>query len=283
MSKRPRPAPPAAERQDYLASVSDLMSSLIFIFINTRAVFSLKLAKAQQSLNDTTKRLKSADSVRSDLLGKLEQQLLSSGVDVEVDYVQGVLRLTDNAIGFERGRAEPQPPENVGVLAAALMKVLPVYVVSCRPPEEDPAAAPPRAPFCSPTITLVGASNCGTAGHTDPRVETVLVEGHTDSVPIRQPAKYKDNLELSSARSSEVLRMMTEICEPGLKGLLNRSGAPVVSVSGYGDTRPVDAQDRQADVNRRIDLRFLMELPLKDDDSNREIEPIEATRQELAS
>lgn len=283
MSRRAKQPPPTPERQDYLASVSDLMSGLIFIFIITLAVFSLRLAEAQQRLDDTEKRLRSADAVRSELLAKLEKQLLDEGIQVEVDPVQGVLRLTDKAISFERGKAEPQPPENVGTVASVLLRVLPAYVASCVPPNDMLEVAASRPAFCSMARDFAADRDCGSHQEDDPRVDTVLVEGHTDSVPIRQLSKYKDNLELSAARSSEVLRMMTDVCEPALRGLLNRSGAPVVSVSGYGETRPVDEQDREADVNRRIDLRFLMELPREEEQTLGEPEPIEATREGLSS
>ncbi len=54
--------------------------------------------------------------------------------------------------------------------------------------------------------------------------------------------------------------MMVE-CEPELSGLLHRVGSPVLSVSGYGETRPVDRNHGEAGANRRIDSRFLMEPP----------------------
>jgi chemotaxis protein MotB len=103
-----------------------------------------------------------------------------------------------------------------------------------------------------------------------------LIEGHTDSVPIGAGFRYRDNLELSAARSAEVLRMMRD-CEPGLERLRNRGGMAVVSVSGYGETRLADPADPEAARNRRIDLRFLMELPEAE-----EPEPVAETREGLS-
>ena len=89
-------------------------------------------------------------------------------------------------------------------------------------------------------------------------VETLLIEGHTDAVPVLPGARFADNLALSSMRAASVHRMIRS-CRPHLDGLLNMSGAPVLSVSGYGETRPATLNPDLAAANRRIDLRFLLE------------------------
>jgi hypothetical protein len=76
-------------------------------------------------------------------------------------------------------------------------------------------------------------------------------------------------------------------CEPELAGLTNQSRSPVISVSGYGETRPVDTDHRDADANRRIDLRFLMEPPKSaagavDPATVPVLPPVEDTRRELS-
>lgn len=74
----------------------------------------------------------------------------------------------------------------------------------------------------------------------------VLVEGHTDNVPIKTP-RFPDNWELSSARALSVLRHLLETkqLDPA------RFGA-----AGYGEYRPIAANDSAANrqMNRRVDI-----------------------------
>jgi chemotaxis protein MotB len=74
----------------------------------------------------------------------------------------------------------------------------------------------------------------------------VLIEGHTDNVPIKTP-RFPDNWELSSARALSVLRHLLETkqLEPGRFGAV-----------GYGEYRPVAPNDTAANrqLNRRVDI-----------------------------
>ncbi len=60
------------------------------------------------------------------------------------------------------------------------------------------------------------------------------------------------------------IRQMMVSCEPELESLRNTQDLRIVSVSGYGDTRLVRPDAELDEENRRIDLRFLMELPRSD-------------------
>ncbi|HVT76406.1 MAG TPA: flagellar motor protein MotB, partial [Acidimicrobiales bacterium] len=75
----------------------------------------------------------------------------------------------------------------------------------------------------------------------------VIIEGHTDNVPIRPGGEYPSNWELSTARATQVLRWMVEA-----------RGLPSVrfSAAGYADTRPRvpnDTPDHRA-TNRRVEI-----------------------------
>ncbi len=264
------PAPPGSS-QDYLVSVSDLMSGLLFIFIITLAVFALRLVQMQEAAARTIQDLTDSQSVRKTIIEKIEKNLKREGVDVVVDAEQGIVRLTDKTVGFELNQADPrrQDRPNVTIIADTLLEVLRCYV----------------------SVPDGGSGECPD----DPggaRVGTVMIEGHTDSIPIRG-GRYRDNLELSSARSAQVLRLMTEEA-PGLARLQNAERQPVLSVSGYGETRllvPADEptskrdgteSDRQTDddrhrLNRRIEIRLVMELPRAVDPR-----PVEALREAFA-
>ncbi len=184
------------------------------------------------------------------MLEEIKSRLAHRGIEVYVEPDQGVLRIRENGIFFESGAARPvdEDTPNVGMIARVLADVLPCYVAeNGKQIKLNPLQR--RAEYCDtrPPSTCEGGE--------DARVETVLIEGHTDPRPIK--GGDWDNLDLSSARAGQVFRMMTE-CEPRLEALYNSSALKVLGVSGYADRRPVSQVDEE---NRRIDLRFMMELP----------------------
>lgn len=74
----------------------------------------------------------------------------------------------------------------------------------------------------------------------------IVVEGHTDSVPVRNKGRYPSNWELSTARAGSVVRYLqaSGIDKAHLKAV------------GYADTRPL-ASNKDADGrarNRRVEL-----------------------------
>jgi chemotaxis protein MotB len=83
----------------------------------------------------------------------------------------------------------------------------------------------------------------------------IRLEGHTDNVPIHNE-QFKNNWELSSARSIAVLQFLTD-----------RFSVPVkrLAVSGYADVEPVasnETEDGRA-RNRRVDVVILSSLASK--------------------
>jgi chemotaxis protein MotB len=77
------------------------------------------------------------------------------------------------------------------------------------------------------------------------RIHPILVEGHTDDVPI-STARYATNWELSTSRATEVVRFLID------RGVPNtRFGA-----SGYADLHPIgtNSTDRGRARNRRVEV-----------------------------
>ncbi|MCV3238766.1 peptidoglycan -binding protein [Mesorhizobium sp. ZC-5] len=82
-----------------------------------------------------------------------------------------------------------------------------------------------------------------------PEINWVLrVDGHTDNVPLSGSGRYRDNWELSSARSTSVVKFLIENGVPA-----NRLVA-----AGFGEFQPLDAADtpEARDRNRRIELKL---------------------------
>ena len=257
-----------SEGQNYLATVSDLVSALIFVFIIMLAVFAYQLANVIEDQAKVTEELTASDETRDRMLRDIKSRLEKSGMRVEVLADQGVLRLSDNAINFPSGSEVPVPEHhvNVGRLAQAIAEVVPCYV---SPPK---AASPARGHDDVVVVKYGDDSPIYCQPRADPTtypckdrefpwlLETLLIEGHTDDVPVAAGNRFRDNLELASMRAATVHRMIVA-CEPGLEGLLNTDEYPILSTSGYGYTRPVTRDPERADDNRRIDLRFLLEPP----------------------
>ena len=80
---------------------------------------------------------------------------------------------------------------------------------------------------------------------------TVIVEGHTDNVPVVR-GRYKSNWELSAARAFSVIDALTQA---GVSP--NR-----LSAWGFGENRPVAGNVRKADrrKNRRIEIVLLKKV-----------------------
>lgn len=79
-----------------------------------------------------------------------------------------------------------------------------------------------------------------------PPTNLIIIEGHTDNVPIRTK-EYTNNMELSIARAISVMRYFTEV-----KNLPPERFA----IAGYGEYKPVvnnDTEENRA-KNRRIEI-----------------------------
>ena len=259
------------DSQDYLATVSDLVSAFIFVFIIMLTIFAYQLATATEDQANVTEELLAAQETRDRILTDIATRLENTGIRVTVLLDQGVLRLSENAINFPSGSEIPVGVHhvNVGRVAKAVAEVVPCYSSV--------------SPDSSITEVLDGADTASSADDgilpycqsaADPNsydcrirrfpwlLETLLIEGHTDEVPVAPGRRFRDNLELSSMRAATVHRMITA-CEPGVEHLVNSEGYPILSTSGYGFTRPATLDPEQADDNRRIDLRFLLEPPVE--------------------
>ncbi|TDA70118.1 MAG: OmpA family protein [Clostridia bacterium] len=220
-----RPAPDAGEAgESYSISISDLMAALLTIFILALTYYMLSFSQATAQLMDN-------EDKRREILEKLEGDLLSRGIKVEVDIEHGVLRLPEGIL-FDKGQADLKPSgiHVMDVLAPALKTIL-----------QDPE--------------YQGS------------IETIFIEGHTDSDPVRS-GRFPSNWELSTQRAINTWNKMLEM-EPGLESIRNSIGQPIFSVSGYADRRPVPGAvadtENDKQKNRRIDLRFSMTPPRREE------------------
>ncbi len=258
---------PGQGDQNYLASISDVMAALIFVFIIMLALFAYQLSNVTEEQANVTEKLTASDETRDHILRELENRLEEAGMSVEVLQDQGVLRLSDNAINFPSGSENPvlEHQRNVGRLAKALAEVVPCYVSSDRQAMIAGSGIVPavltaeNTPlYCQP-VEITSTYTCEEQDYPW-LLETLLIEGHTDRIPVAGDRRFRDNLELSSMRAATVYRMITA-CEPRIERMRNTENVPVLSTSGYGYTRPATLDPELSNYNRRIDLRLLLEPP----------------------
>jgi len=242
------------EGAGYLVSVSDIMAGLLFIFIITLVAFVIQFQYAsdakehqQKILEDKVDDLTNARRLRKELLSHIQDELEDQGVKVQVDLEHGILRLTEETIRFRRGNSslDEQPMRNIEIISRVLSDLLPCYT-----------GTPPPDLHCSEEIKG--------------KLEAVFIEGHTDNVPIKGSAYT--NWELSAQRAINTYKYMRQV-QPELAVLKNSRGESLFSVAGYADSRPQYPHDKTTDDsrNRRIDMRFIMTPPSKDQEIVEEI------------
>lgn len=91
----------------------------------------------------------------------------------------------------------------------------------------------------------------------DALIEAVQIEGHTDS-----DGSDLNNLRLSTDRANATLLVMLDE-DRSILAHQNLRDQPVMSVSGYGEMRPIATNQTISGkaANRRIDLRIIMYSP----------------------
>lgn len=251
---RQQHTPPGDQSADNL-NASDLLAGMVFIFLIILAVFTIRFDWDKKELERTKSELSTPAITRLRILQDIREQLANYGVHTEIFANKGVLSFNDESIPFPQSEASPSPDRmsNIAALATVLASILPCYAHHQEPP---PTRAVPG--WCQLPISVV-PYRCASAGESLGKIETIMIEGHTDPTPVKATASYPDNLTLSAMRASTVWNRLEE-CQPSLASLYNKSSHNLFAVSGYAFQRPAypDPMDPR---NRRIDIRVVMELP----------------------
>lgn len=233
----------------YYVSITDMLVGLIFLFIIMLMYFATQL-------REVTTDITSAEQTRTTLVRQVADYMFKRKIDVTVDEAAGVIRFPSETL-FKQGSDAPLPQGDLtlSTLAEALAVYLPCYSFSTQAPGEG----------CTP------------ATH---HVDSVLIEGHTDSQPLSKPrtsanqtvAPIRDNWELSTSRAASVYRRIVT-AKPELNELFNAPlSTPVgtsiphrlFGIAGYADQRPLPLAAENPDnpaLNRRVEIRFVMALP----------------------
>lgn len=224
------------EENPYWISFSDLMSALLVIFILAAVALIIELTQRTQDIDAGIEELKKAEQARQDILNEVREDLAKQNIKVEIADNETVIRIPEETLSFKSG--EDLIPEGMLDAVKHIGMVLHTAIM-----KND------RFSY----------------------LDTVFIEGHTDSEPITR-GKYwtKGNWGLSADRAITVWKLWKEdlILEPSLNELKNHSGEKLFSVSGYAATRRVELDESTPELrakNRRIDIRFTVKRPSIED------------------
>jgi flagellar motor protein MotB len=247
------PPPAKADREEveeagYLASASDLMVGLLFVFIIMVVILS-------QRVEDAKVGTKKADPLESAVrtIGKKIQQ---SGVPVVIDPASGVITLPADTL-FPKGLAELNSGgiEVLGRAKVALNSILPCYIYSERK----------------------NRSNCP-SNPNEVEIETIFIEGHTDSTPLQRGIYTNWHLGLDRARA--VYDVLTV---GSMQEFKNERSLDVVGISSYADKRPNKDDPKDDAKNRRVELRFVLSFKPQENKSTPDVRGVQEKLQKSVS
>ena len=233
------------------------MAGFVFILILVLVYYSVRFSVEKNKIQLSLDRLGSSYKKQQQLLFQLKEALPKDrGIGVEVYPKRGLLRLSEDFLSFREGKALPDQNDykNLEHLASALVNVLSCHGYQKKTQPESVT----MDRWCHSFTQNQNQKSC--LEGSESFLDTVLIEGHTDSKPISPKAGYLDNLSLSVARASHILRLLRS-CKPQLSILKNSRGESLLAASGYGSLRPIQDADPYSQRNRRIDIRFLMISP----------------------
>jgi len=213
------------EEAGYLASASDLMIGLLFVFIIMVVMLSQRVDSIQRGENVN-------DPLASAVL-IIGQKFKEAGLNVVIDPQSGVIGLPADALfGFNSAVLNDNSIQTLKKARESLIKILPCYVHSER--AARPLDCPPNPEQAE--------------------IDTIFIEGHTDSKPLQQGNYTNWHLGLDRARA--VYDVLTD-GKP--QAYQNERKLDVFGISSYADKRLVKSLGLEdAEKSRRVELRFIL-------------------------
>lgn len=226
------------EENPYWISFSDLMSALLVVFILAAVALIIELTQMQKKIEQDIEQLKHAEQARRDILHEIRDKLAKQNIEVWITDNDTVLRIPETTLAFASNSYDLPADEQIRASVMMIGQVLHSAI---------------NRPF-NPSMTDKMRFDY---------LDTVFIEGHTDSVPTR---RVKGNWGLSTFRAISIWEFWGKKLElsPSFSEMSNAFGDKLFSVSGYAATRRVNEveetpEDRRA--NRRIDIRFTVKRP----------------------
>ncbi|USD63939.1 OmpA family protein [Vibrio sp. SCSIO 43136] len=228
---RANPSRTVDEENPYWVSFSDLMSALLVIFILAAVALIIELTQKTDDVEAGIEELKMAEQARKDIIYDVRDELAKKNVVVEIADNDTVIRIPERTLTFASGSDSiPKDP----AIQQAVKDIGQVLQVAIRKNE--------RFKY----------------------LDTVFVEGHTDSDGIHYRGKGNWGLSVDRAISVWNVWQTESSISPKLGELENAFEQKLFSVSGYAATRRAnvtESNQKEKGENRRIDIRFTVKKP----------------------
>ncbi len=220
-----------ADENHFWISISDLMTSLLFVFILILAYMILEYQdKDEQAQAQILAFQKNVDA-RTELLVNLSELLEKRNIVVEIDKNDGTMRITKEKL-FDSAKADIRNSKKWVILGVTKELLL-----------------------------LLKNDKYKNA------INTIFIEGHTDKIPLNKGHHgfRWTNMELSSQRAINTFLLMDEQSQGAFSALTNTDGQALISYSGYAATRPISGLTgetrEERERNRRIQFFFAVNPP----------------------
>ncbi|MFZ7217869.1 OmpA/MotB family protein [Avibacterium avium] len=218
---------PSKEMLDKLLNENRLLREKVDILVNENKELMAKLKKLEEQSLIAGENFKQ----RASFLVDIQKDLKQRNINVDIDPKNGNMRINSEVL-FESGSAILK--ENGKLVIQEIAQLI-------REKLED-----------NPKYHSA--------------IDTIFIEGHTDSTPFGRGdcfGKQCSNMELSSQRAINTYIYMDNSSH--ISELKNISGRNLFSYSGYADTRPIDGNDNSTfenrAKNRRIEFFFALHNP----------------------
>lgn len=239
-------------------SFSDIYSGMLFIFI---LILVYYIAQFNNKSEELTKPYKD----RADMLEVLKQEIEKhKKMTIHIDKNEGILRLTDDENCneyFKSGKYELTEcgKDSFRVIRGVLIEILPCY---------------------SHKVFQNKCNHKILKNKNLSKIDTILIEGHTDNLRVKKLKDISNNFDLSTERSRHVFQYLLSYREEKetdhgneLFYLYNNKRIEknirqqkLFGVSGFGRLRNVSTSNEKSakqrkKLDRRIDIRFIMMKP----------------------
>lgn len=220
-----------SEENHFWISISDLMTSLLFIFILILAYMILEYQDKQNIAQKKIEAFEKNVNARSELLHKLQLNLKKKGISVEIDTDEGAMRITRERL-FDSSKADIRK-DKIWIIKEVANEILNFM-------EQDKYKK---------------------------AINTIYIEGHTDNVKLnKSKCGFRwTNMELSAQRAINTFLLMDKLTNGAFSKLKNKNGEALISYSGYADTRPIKGLSNDTkegrERNRRIQFFFAVNHP----------------------
>ncbi len=218
------------QKDPYSISISDLMAGVLIIFI--LALVSMILVYKESVENITN-----INEQRAQILEEIYEKLPAQDKErIKLDAKNGILRIQADGISnlsTSEKKAVGAFALNKSELTEDGEKLILDISKAILEMKENPQLAPNWKV-----------------------VDTIMIEGHTDSIPLKDG--YRTNLDLSTERASYTWKFMDFKSGYAFSSMKNNDGQSLFSIAGYGEQRPLPNIDSKDERNRRIEFRFII-------------------------